>query len=130
MKYNYGKRSLRNLKEAHEELQDLFNEVIKYYDCAIIEGHRNKEEQDEAFHAGKSKLKWPKSKHNSQPSVAVDVIPWPVDWDDYQRFYYFGGLVKGIAVQMKIPIRWGGDWDSDNNFKDQRFNDLIHFELT
>ena len=26
-------------------------------------------------------------------------------------------------------VRWGGDWNMDNNFKDQKFNDLPHFEL-
>lgn len=129
MGYKFGDRSKKNLSEAHPLLQELFNEVIKVCDCAVIEGHRPKEEQDKAFHAGKSKLKWPDSKHNRTPSLAVDVVPWPVDWKDLNRFYYFGGLVKGIAAQLDIEIRWGGDWDSDNTFKDQSFHDLPHFEL-
>lgn len=127
--YKFGTRSKKNLKEAHPDLQKLFKEVIKHYDCAVIEGHRSKEEQNKAYHAGKSKLKFPKSKHNKTPSLAVDVVPWPVDWNDYKQFYYFGGLVKGIAKQMNIDIRWGGDWDGDNSFKDQSFHDLPHFEL-
>lgn len=127
--YKFGSRSQKNLMEAHPDLQKLFNEVIKHYDCAVIEGHRPEWEQNKAYHAGKSKLKFPHSKHNQMPSLAVDVIPWPVDWNDYKRFYFFGGLVKGIADQMGIDIRWGGDWDSDNSFKDQSFHDLPHFEL-
>lgn len=127
--YQFGSRSTKNLAEAHSKLQALFNEVIKHYDCAVIEGFRSEEEQNKAYHAGKSKLKFPQSKHNDLPSLAVDVIPWPVDWNDKSRFYYFGGLVKGIASQMGIKIRWGGDWDSDNDFKDQSFHDLPHFEL-
>ena len=129
MSYKFGARSKKNLATAHSDLQALFLEVIKHYDCAVIEGWRSQERQDELFHAGKSKLKFPHSMHNELPSLAVDVIPWPVDWNDYKRFYYFGGLVKGIASQMGLDIRWGGDWDSDNDFKDQTFHDLPHFEL-
>ena len=129
MSFKFGTRSTNNLKEAHPLLQDLFNEVIKVYDCAVIEGHRPQDEQDKAYHAGKSKLKWPDSKHNKKPSLAVDVIPWPVDWKDSKRFYYFAGIVKGIATKMNIEIRWGGDWNSNNVFTDQSFHDLPHFEL-
>lgn len=120
---------MKNLSEAHPDLQRLFHEVIKHYDCTVIEGHRGEEEQNKAYHAGHSKLKFPQSKHNKMPSLAVDVCPYPIDWKDYKRFYYFGGLVKGIASQMGIKIRWGGDWDGDNQFTDQRFHDLPHFEL-
>ena len=42
---------------------------------------------------------------------------------------YFAGVVKGIASQMGIGIRWGGDWDMDTEVKDNRFDDLVHFEL-
>lgn len=127
--FKFGERSLKNLSEAHPDLQRLFHEVIKYYDCAVIEGHRPKDEQDRAFHAGKSQLKYPNSKHNKMPSMAVDVIPWPVDWNDWKRFYHFAGFVKGVAAQMGIKIRCGADWDSDNDFKDQTFHDMPHFEL-
>ena len=124
-----GRRSKKNLSEAHLLLQELFEEVIKHYDCSIIEGKRPQEEQDKLYHAGKSKLKFPQSKHNKPPSLAVDVVPYPVDWNNTKRFYHFGGLVIGIAASMGIDIRWGGDWDSDNTFKDQTFHDLPHFEL-
>jgi hypothetical protein len=30
---------------------------------------------------------------------------------------------------MEVKLRWGGDWDSDKDTKDQNFNDLPHFEL-
>ena len=126
---NFGTRSQNNLSEAHPDLQKVFNEVIKHFDCAVIEGHRGQEEQDKAFHSGKSKLKFPESKHNQSPSLAVDVVPWPVDWNDEKRFYYFAGFVKGIAAELGIELRWGGDWDSDTEVDDQTFNDLPHFEL-
>lgn len=127
--YRFSKRSQTNLHECHEDLQRLFYEVINHYDCAIIKGHRGRQEQNEAYASGRSKLKFPESKHNKKPSLAVDAVPYPIDWMDMDRFYYFGGFVKGIAAAMGIKIRWGGDWDGDNSFRDQTFHDLPHFEL-
>lgn len=127
--FYFSERSLENLATCHDDLQILFKEVIKRYDCTIIQGWRSNEEQDEHYRTGKSKLQAGQSKHNTKPSRAVDVVPYPIDWNDYNRFYYFGGLVKGIASSLDITIRWGGDWNGNNNFKDQNFHDLPHFEL-
>lgn len=114
---------------VHGKLQDIFFEVIKGYDCSILCGFRDEAAQNEAFHTGRSKKQWPNSKHNGTPSLAVDVAPYPIDWDDERRFYHFAGYVKGIADQLGISIRWGGDWDGDNDLNDQHFFDLVHFEL-
>lgn len=129
MPYSFSNSSFDRLKTCHEDLQKLFTDVIKCYDCTVIEGWRSHEKQEEYFRTGRSKLRAGQSKHNANPSLAIDVAPYPIDWSDYKRFYYFSGLVKGIAFKLEISIRWGGDWDSDNNFKDQNFHDLPHFEL-
>jgi len=126
---SFSARSRARLETCHEDLQRLFNEVIKHYDCTILCGHRGEEEQNEAFRQGRSQLQFPQSKHNSLPSIAVDVAPYPIDWDNRPRFYHFGGLVLGFSIGMGIPIRWGGDWDSDTDLDDQSFFDLPHFEL-
>lgn len=125
----FSARSLARLDTCHADLRRLFLEVVKHFDCTVLEGHRGQEAQDEAFAAGRSKLRWPNGRHNTQPSLAVDVAPWPLDWSDTGRFRYFGGYVLGIAQQLDIPVRWGGDWDGDTQVRDQRFNDLVHFEL-
>ncbi len=125
----FGAKSAERLATCHPDLQRLFNEVIKHVDCTVICGHRTEEEQEEAFRTGKSKVRWPNGKHNKKPSEAADVVPFPIDWNDKMRFYHFIGFVRGIAVQMGIKIRSGGDWDSDFDLKDQNFFDLPHFEL-
>ena len=125
----FGRRSRKNLETCHEDLQALFNEVIKYFDCTVIQGHRGEEEQNKYFDEGKSKVRYPNGRHNASPSNAVDVVPYPIDWDDTDRMYYFSGFVKGIASQMGIPIRWGGDWNDNTEVKDTNFKDLPHFEL-
>jgi len=126
---SFSLKSKSRLETCHPDLQSLFNEVIKHIDCSILEGHRSKERQNQFYAEGKSKIKWPNGKHNTNPSLAIDVVPYPIDWTDRDRFHFFAGLVKGIASQMKITIRWGGDWDNDADFKDNNFDDFPHFEL-
>ncbi len=132
----FGKRSIGNLKGCHQDLRFLFRIVVYNFDCSVIKGKRGEKEQEAAFAAGMTKVHYPDSKHNVEPlSLAADVIPYPVDWRNINRFYFFGGYVKGIASQLyflgniKHRIRWGGDWDGDWDIKDQTFMDLGHFEL-
>lgn len=126
---NFGKESNENLNTAHPDLQRLFREVVKHFDCKVLCGHRSLEDSAKAYAEGKSQVPPGKSKHNAMPSLAVDVAPYPVDWNDRERFHLFAGVVIGIASQMGIGIRWGGDWDRDTEVKDNKFDDLPHFEL-
>ena len=125
----FGKRSKERLATCDERLQKVFNEVIKYVDCSVLEGHRSEERQNRLFEEGKTKVKYPKGRHNSSPSRAVDVTPYPVDWDDRERQTLFAGFVLGIARSMDIKLRWGGDWDMDFQVMDNRFDDFPHFEV-
>lgn len=107
--------------------------MIKEHDCAIIEGHRARRRQNQLFRDKKSKVKWPNSKHNRMPSMAVDVAPWMdgegIPWEDNRRFYGFAQNVLDTAARLGIKIRFGGDWDMDGDYNDQEFKDLCHFEL-
>ena len=125
----FSSKTKRKLDTCHESLQQLFSEVVKSFDCTVIEGHRGEKKQNEAYRKGNSKLKYPNGKHNKTPSIAVDVIPYPIDWKDRDRMHYFGGFVLGIAKKMGFKIRWGGDWDMDTHTKDNKFDDLVHFEM-
>lgn len=126
---SFGEASKKALETAHPKLRELFNEVIKTYDCKVLCGFRGQEDQDKAFDSGFSKVKFPNSKHNTYPSLAVDVVPYPVDWQDLRRFYHFIGFVVATAQRMGINVRSGGDWNNDFDFKDQNFHDLPHFEM-
>lgn len=131
----FSARSAAALQTCHADLQKIFAEVIVHFDCTVIQGHRTEQEQNAAFRAGKSKLQYPQSKHNSSPSMAADVVPYPIDWNDTDRMRYFAGFVKGVAALLyrqgviTHQVRWGGDWDRDTELKDNRFQDLPHFEL-
>ena len=121
----FGKRSRERLKGVDSKLVNILNELVKIMDVTIIEGLRTQERQDKLVTKGASKTKF--SKHIE--GKAVDVAPYPVDWEDRERFHYMGGMIRGIAKQMKVNVRWGGDWDGDGEVADNSFDDLVHIEL-
>tara|TARA_R110002020_G_scaffold404194_1_gene614261 strand:- start:89 stop:484 length:396 start_codon:yes stop_codon:yes gene_type:complete len=125
----FGKRSRANLASCHEDLQKVFNEVIKTVDCSVIEGNRSKERQNKLYEEGKTKVRYPDGRHNAIPSNAADVCPYPIDWDDRERFHLFAGYVLGVASGMGITLRWGGDWNMNFEVDDNKFDDFPHFEL-
>ena len=125
----FGRRSKERLATCEKDLQLVFNEVIKHVDCSVLEGHRSKDRQNSLYEDGKTKVRYPNGRHNSSPSRAVDVTPYPVDWADRERQTLFAGFVIGVANQMGIKLRWGGDWDQDFQVQDNKFDDFPHFEL-
>ena len=131
----FSQASFSKLTTCHLDLQALFFEVIRSRDCTVLEGYRNQVDQDKAYEEGNSKLKWPNGKHNNQPSLAVDVIKYPIDWHDIIGNCYFAGFCMGVAEMLysqgKIThkIRWGGDFNQNNEVKDGKFLDIVHFEI-
>jgi|TARA_R100000750_G_C2329627_1_gene89640 peptidoglycan L-alanyl-D-glutamate endopeptidase CwlK len=125
----FSNKSRRKLETCDDKLQDVFIKVVKDFDCTVLEGFRGEKKQNEAYERGNSKLRFPWGKHNKMPSIAVDVIPYPIDWEDRERMSYFAGYVVGIAKMKGIVLRWGGDWDRDTQLKDNKFDDLVHFEI-
>ena len=139
----FGTRSKEQLSTCHNDLQVLFNTVIKEVDCSVTCGYRNKADQEKAYDEGNSKVHYPHGKHNSNPSTAVDVYPYPIDYKDLSRYYWFAGWVLAKAEilrnvgEIANKIRWGGNWDGLNSGKiDFSYNkrsdvldDLPHFEL-
>ena len=135
-------KSKGHIKTCDPELQRLFNKVLQVQDCTVLCGFRDAEEQREAFRTGHSELDWPNSKHNAMredhhpdlgasrfaESLAIDVAPCPIDWTDRYRFAWFAGIVRGVASELNIPVRWGGNWDG-GDLERQKFDDLVHFEL-
>lgn len=144
MMYSFSQKSLDRLNTCHEDIRKILAELITHYDFSVIEGHRTLETQQRYFKEGKSKLDGvnKKSKHQSYPSMAVDIMPYKKhtnafsgDELDNRRFYLMMGMVKEIAHRLLLKgeishrVRFGLDWDSDELFSDQSFHDLPHMEL-
>lgn len=145
MSYTFGTKSIAKLNTCHPDIQKILHELIKVYDVTVLEGERTLEKQQEYFAKGMSKLDGitKRSKHQSSPSMAVDIMPYKEGTNafsgkelDDRRFYYMMGMVNVIAKQLKDAgeithsVRFGLDWDGDDVFSDQNFHDLPHFELT
>lgn len=135
--HKYSPISLERLDSCHRDLQILFNRVLIGYDHSILCGHRGEIDQNTAFKNGYSKLKFPDSKHNSDPSMAVDALPYETNHIDSGKTQtaFFAGYVKATADQLfemgtiHHKIRCGVDWDSDMDIDDTTFWDGGHFEL-
>lgn len=123
--YKFGRRSRERLKGIDSRLVNVLNELIKIMDVTVIEGLRSAERQEELLAKGATKVKY--SKH--MEGKAVDIAPYPINWEDRERFHYMGGMIRGIAKALNLKVRWGGDWDSDGEIKDNRFDDLVHIEI-
>lgn len=138
MMYSFGKASRKRYETLHYKLQMLMDEAIQVFDFTIVCGYRDKKAQEKAFNENKSTKHWPDSKHNQNPSIAVDIAPWDsslrggrgdIDWNNRDRFILLWGIIRGIAHKMKIEVRWGGDFNSDTFMRDQKFIDMPHIEL-
>lgn len=131
----FSAASKKQLATCHPDLQRLFAKVGEQEDCTVIEGARTQERQDYLFHAGQSKEEWPGSKHDvttfRPTSMAVDVMPYPVDWSERAkaRTARFAGYVLGVAAVLGIKIRWGGDWNQNRDPEDESFFDGAHYEI-
>lgn len=128
-----GIDSKKELATCVKDLQTLANEVIKVFDFTVLEGHRNERDQNIAFAKGKSQRQWPNGEHNSKPSKAMDVAPWPIDWKNEeaatQRFILLAGFMLSAAIRLGIKVRWGGDWNGNLDTRDEKFRDYGHFEI-
>lgn len=132
-----SQKSLDKLKTCDTRLQMVILEAIKEYDFIVLYGNRSVEEQFELFKQGRKLVegKWvkvgatvtnldgksKKSMHNHNPSLAVDLAPYPIDWNNLKRFSEMAEVIKRVAKRLGVELTWGGDWKT--------FKDYPHFEL-
>ncbi len=133
----YSERSLAVLDTVHPDLVRVFAHVLPRFNHTPVRGIRDLALQKEYMDIGWSKTL--DSRHlpggGLVPDVAypdlswaLDARPWPFN-DDREQLYMFGGFVLGVALELGIELRFGGDWDGDKDLRDQTFFDLWHFEI-
>ena len=125
----FGSRSESALVTVDPDLQLILRDAIRVYDFSALSGYRGRELQTEYYNTGRSKKQYPDSVHNTAPSLAVDVAPWPIDWNDSLSFARLFGIIEACAFARGFKLRWGGDWDRDGGSRDQSFMDIGHLEL-
>lgn len=123
--YVFGKTSKEKLSTCDIKLQQVLELALSYgiVDFSVICGHRTLEEQQDAFKKGNSKIDGitNKSRHQTIPSQAVDVIPYPCDWNDKESFYKLATVIFKASNELGVKLNWGGHWKS--------LQDMPHFEL-
>jgi len=145
----FGQKSMSKLMTCEQSLQTVMNEAIKIVDFSVIFGNREQDEQFELFQKGRKKVNgvWQienkneivtfkdgyekKSKHNFEPSRAVDIIPYPFPgWgtkEFNEQMHYIAGVVMAISFEfyksgkIQKQLTWGGFW--------KNLVDLPHIEI-
>lgn len=133
---------LAQLHSCHPILAGMAQECVRRlpFDCFVVYGHRTVAEQQALFALGRTrpgrrvtnidgvtKL----SRHNHQPSLAVDLAPAAViatgKWKDTPEtnrlFDEIGACMKRVAQDMAVTdYRWGGDFRS---LKDRPHHEIM-----
>ena len=150
----FGERSLRALKGVHPDLVKVASRAIALSDVdfMVIEGVRTPARQRELFAKGRTtaqlravgirdlqgkpseaKVTWTlKSNHFVQADGfghAIDCLPAPFDWKEAKPFDRMAMAMFAAASELRIPIRWGADWDRDGRPRERGESDSPHFEL-
>lgn len=124
MNWKWGKASKDRLATCDKRLQDLADMMLSRspFDLSVICGFRTEQEQNEAFEKGKSRAKFGQSKHNTFPSKAIDICPYPIVWDSTDpRWQEMALNAMWCAGRLGMDLVWGGTFKS--------ISDKPHFEL-
>ncbi|UTQ80243.1 L-alanyl-D-glutamate peptidase [Escherichia phage PO103-1] len=129
MNVKLGQRSLDRLKGVNPSLVAVFKRACETmpFDVAVLEGLRSYERQQELLKQGATKVSV--SRHMS--GNALDIAPYPIDWNDLERFQIVAEHMFKAAEELGVVIRWGGTWERTftKPVKWAKFLDAPHFEL-
>ena len=121
MGFSLGQRSKDRLKGVDERLVKVVERAIELteIDFTVLEGLRTPERQKQLVNEGFSQTL--KSKHLTGHAVDLGaLVNGAVSWDK-EHYHTISKAMKKSAEELKINIRWGGDFKS--------FFDGPHFEL-
>lgn len=155
MSFNLGSRSKAKLEGVHPKLVKVVELAITLtkQDFMVLEGARSQNRQWELYAQGRTigemravgapmsvlaqpampKVTWvTKSNHMPKPDGfghAVDLVPYPVDWNDLDKFTAIKNAMFEAARRLDTKLRWGADWDCDGKPREKGETDNPHFEL-
>ena len=138
--FTFSERSLNNLKGVHPKLVAVVKRALEIspIDFTVLEGVRSQARQDELWAQGRTKpgpvVTWVQTSgtHGIQGDGyghAVDLAPYPIDWNDHGRFDGLANVMFAAAKEIGVTLRWGGNWDMDAIIHERGESDSPHFEL-
>lgn len=159
MPITLGERSRKRLTGVHPDLVRVVDRAAEIatpdLNFTVLEGVRSREQMMVNYGKGRTagqlsaknipakyarpaerKVTWLNnpfaSNHRVMPDGfghAVDLAPWPINWNDGRRFEKLALLMFRAAAIEKVHIRWGRDWDEDGRYEEKGETDGPHFEL-
>ena len=134
MGFKLGETSLARLQGVDETLVNVVKRAIEIseVDFTVMEGVRTLERQRELYAQGRTApgkiVTWTmKSRHIE--GKAVDLVPYPLDWNDLEKFNKIKDAMFQAAKELDVNLRWGADWDGDGNYREKGEYDSPHFEI-
>jgi peptidoglycan L-alanyl-D-glutamate endopeptidase CwlK len=138
--FTFSERSLNNLKGVHPKLVAVVKRALELtpIDFTVLEGVRSQDRQNELWAQGRTKpgpvVTWVQTSgtHGVQGDGyghAVDLAPYPIDWNDLRRFDQLANTMMAAARELGVTLRWGGNWDMDVVIHERGESDSPHFEL-
>lgn len=127
MSYKFGETSLKRMQGVHPLLRQCAERALSYgiLDLTVVPygGLRTLDDQRQLVAKGASQTL--NSLHRVQPETgfghAIDLAPYPLDWNNIERFMLAGTLMFRAAMELGVPLEWGGHW--------KNFKDYPHFQL-
>jgi len=139
MAYSLGSKSLEKLRGVEPRLISVVLRaiVLTKQDFSVTCGVRTREEQRKLYAQGRTKpgqvVTWTlNSRHFVDADGfgrAVDLAPYPLDWNTPSRFDAIAKAMFQAAKDLGVKIRWGADWDQDGKPRERGESDSPHFEL-
>ena len=152
MAFNLSQKSLDRLNGVDERLQRVVKRAIQLtkQDFMVLEGVRTRQQCMVNYGKGRTitecvakdvpaqyanpkaaKVTWLNdpfaSKHVN--GKAVDLVPYPVDWNDLKKFDVIAQAMLEASKELGIAIRWGADWNSNGRPRERGESDSPHFEI-
>lgn len=149
MAFSFGKTSKERLATVDPRLAAVCHLALckSPIDFMVLEGRRSISRQHELYGQGRTaaqlsavgvdpalarpsmqQVTWT-LKSNHFAGRAVDLVPYPVDWNDTKKFDLMAQAMFAAAKDLGTPIRWGADWDRDGKPRERGESDSPHFEL-
>lgn len=159
MAITLGQRSLSRLDGVHPDLVRVVLKAAQLADpkddFTVLEGIRTREQMAVNYGKGRTaaqceakgvpgryaqpgvaRVTWLSNPYLSNHRVredgfgrAVDLAPWPIDWNNTARFDRLAALMFRAAQAEGVKITWGADWDRDGRPRERGESDSPHFEL-
>ncbi len=143
-KYILSKLSLSRLEGVNPNLVAVVKRAIQItqQDFMVVEGVRSREQMMINWGKGRTiaqcaakgipakyaqpnlaKVTWLNNPFSSNHATgqAVDLVPYPVDWNDLNKFRVVADAMKAAALELGVKVTWGGDWKTTKDYP--------HFEV-